>query len=760
MKPENNVRTLMPRRDELQPSRPAEGGHSPSGYNLNVSNVPSLWDYWPIILRHKWTILSAMLVALIVGAVVSFSTTPVYEAVGRVVINREGADTAGLKNSDAGGSDAFDDYMVAMDTQTHVLQSDAIAKLVIRRLNLDTDPAFAGRGSVLANSTSAAPSETREIEPHREAGLVAKFHGSLQISSIPRTRLLEIRFSSTDPVLAAKAVNSLIDTYIEQNYKTRLDATMRTSDWLAQQLSELQMKVEESQEKLVRYQKEHGILGIDEKENIITSKLDELNKELTAAEADRMQKESVYRLASSGEPDLLSNLDPSSPLDKLRTQEQDLHRQLAQAGVHFQPTYPKVVELNEQLAAVQADIKAEINRIATKYEKNYLAALGREKLLRASLENQKTEENKLNESGIEYSLLKRDVESNRQLYEGLLQKLKEAGVMTGLRSSNVRIVDPASTPTAPSTPNIPRNLMMSLALGLVGGLSLAFILESRDNTVHSLEQVRVITALPSLAVIPLSFRSSSRSLSLPLAKGLAHSAGAVAATRPKSEIAEAYRALRTSILLSKTGRSAKVLMVTSALPQEGKTTTSVNLAIVLAQQGARVLLIEADMRRAGISHILHLKSDIGLSTILGEVNIPDPEEAILSVPDVPNLKVLPAGPVALHPSEMLSSPRMRDLLQSLEPEFDHIIIDTPPVLSVTDAALLSALADSTLLVIRAGVTSRAALRRAHDVLAHVDARIMGVILNAADFNEPDRSYYGGRYGSYYDPEPAKTASRD
>ena len=178
MKPENNVRTLMPRRDELQPSRPADGGHSPSGYNLNVSNVPSLWDYWPIILRHKWTILSAMLVALIVGAVVSFSTTPVYEAVGRVVINREGADTAGLKNSDAGGSDAFDDYMVAMDTQTHVLQSDAIAKLVIRRLNLDTDPAFAGRGSVLANSTSAAPSETREIEPHREAGLVAKFHGS------------------------------------------------------------------------------------------------------------------------------------------------------------------------------------------------------------------------------------------------------------------------------------------------------------------------------------------------------------------------------------------------------------------------------------------------------------------------------------------------------------------------------------------------------------------------------------------------------
>ena len=758
-----NLRTLIPRKNDLQGTSPIVGGALPPTFNVATSHVPSLWDYWPIVLRHKWTILSVMLVALLVGAVVSFSATPVYEAVGRVVINREGADTAGLKNSDASGSDSSDDYMVAMDTQTHVLESDAIAKRVIRKLNLDSDPAFAGKGAppVSTAPPDAATAESRQIEPHREARLVSKFHGALQVSSIPRTRLLEIRFSSTDPNLAANAVNTLIDTYIEQNYKTRLDATIRTSNWLTQQLSELQMRVEESQEKLVRYQMEHGILGIDEKENIITSKLDELNKELTAAEADRMQKESVYRLAMSGDPDLLTNVDPSSPLFKLRSQEEDLHRELAQASVHFQPTYPKVQELTRQMEAVQADIKSEISRLALKYEKDYLAALGREKLLRASLENQKTEANQLNESAIEYSLLKRDVESNRQLYEGLLQKLKEAGVMTGLRSSNVRIVDPASPPTAPASPNIPRNLAISLALGLVGGLSFAFILESRDQSVQSLEHVRMITSLPSLAVIPFSARQRPRSLSLSHATGLSPTAAAVvSATRPKSEIAEAYRALRTSILLSRNGRSAKVLMITSALPQEGKTTTSVNLAIVLAQQGSRVLLIEADMRRAGISRLLGIESETGLSTILGQRNIPDPEESIRSVADVPNLKVLPAGPVALHPSEMLASPRMRDLMHSLETEFDHIVIDTPPVLSVTDAALLSALADSTILVIRTGVTSRAALRRAHDVLEHVDARIIGVILNAADFTTPDRYSYGSRYVNYYqDSVPAKTAQR-
>ncbi len=745
MGPENNFRMLVPRKDDPQSLRLSESGAFQAAYPPTPSHVPSLWDYWPILLRHKWTIVSAVVVALIMGTVVAFSTTPIYEAVGRIVINREGAETAGLKNGDAGASDSYDDYMVAMDTQTHVLQSDAIAKLVISKLNLDSNPAFAAKGAAAIAS---------EVDAQREAAMVGKFHRSLQINSIPRTRLLEIRFSSPDPVLAAKAVNSVIDTYIEQNYKTHLEATTRTSDWLAQQLSELQLKVQESQEKLVQYQKEHGILGIDEKENIITSKLDELNRQLTAAEGDRMQKESIYRLASSGDPDLLSNLDPSSPLVKLRSQEADLHRQLAQASVKFEPSYPKVEELNNELAAVQADIKVEIARLAAKYKKDYLAALEREKLLRASLENQKTEENQLNESAIEYSLLKRDVESNRQLYEGLLQKLKEAGVMTGLRSSNVRIVDPASPPSAPSTPNIPRNLLLSLLVGLAGGVSLAFILESRDNTVHSLEQAQMITGLPSLAVIPLASRSS-RSL-VQVKRHRQTAPASAAAMHPKSHMAEAYRALRTSILLSRAGQSAKVLMVTSALPQEGKTTTSVNLAIVLAQRDARVLLIEGDMRRAGISEVFDFKADIGLSTVLGGNAVA--EAAIRSVPGVPNLSVLPAGPTPLNPSEMLASPRMRDLLANLSSQFDYLIIDTPPVLSVTDAVLVSKLADSTLLVIRAGVTGKAALRRVYDVLAHVDARVMGVILNAADFTEPDRYYYGGRYGGYYDDTtPVTTA---
>ena len=755
MSSDNTVRALTLHKAELQPWPAAGTDVYPA---VTAPHVPSLWDYWRILLRHKWIILSAVAVALIVGVIVSFSTTPIFEAVGRIVINREGDDAGVLKNSDAGSGDSDYDYMVTMDTQTHVLQSDAIAKLVIRKLNLDSNSAFAGKAATpRSDDPGPSPAESRYIEPRLEALLVSRFRSSLQIDSIPRTRLLEIRFSSPDPALASKVVNTLIDTYIERNYKTHMDATMRTSEWLSGQLSDLQVRVEASQEKLVRYQKEHSILGLDDKQNIITSKLDEMNKELTAAEADRIQKEATYHMAASGDPELLSNLDPLSPLVKLRNQEIELHREAAQASVRFDSQYPAVLELNRQIQAVESDIRMESERLTSRYQKDYLAALEREKLLRAALETQKGAANQLNESAIEYSVLKRDVDGNRQLYQDLLQRSKEAGVMTGLRSSNIGIVDPAAPPTVPIKPNLRHNLLLSLLGGFAGGMLLAFLLESRDNSVHSPEQVQMITALPSLAVIPALTRPSRMRLA---GNRLAKRAAAVAAlSRPNSEIAEAYRALRTSILLSRDGKSAKVLLVTSALPQEGKTTTSLNLAVVLAQQGGRVLLIEADLRRADISAALGLSAEAGLTTVLEDRT--RLQAVLRPVAGVSNLFLLPAGPCALYPSEVLGSARMRDLVFELRKDFDHIVIDTPPVLSVTDAVLLSAMSDVTLLVTRAGTTSKVALRRVRDVLAQADARLLGVVLNAVDMPHSDGYYYGGYYQGYYnDSAPVETVASD
>ncbi len=379
------------------------------------------------------------------------------------------------------------------------------------------------------------------------------------------------------------------------------------------------------------------------------------------------------------------------------------------------------------------------------------------------MDKQKQEANKLNESAIEYTLLKRDVDTNRELYEGLLQKLKEAGVAAGLKSNNFRIVDGARPPTAPIEPNIPRNLLFAAVLGLVSGVGLAFLLEGLDNTVRTTEQAQLISGVASLGMIPLGSKSSREGPN-PKRLVIASSKEAVelvTQVRPQSQMAESYRALRTSLLLSNIGAPPKVIMVTSALPQEGKTTTSINTAVVLAQKGVRVLLIDADLRRPSIHKTLGMGPHSGLSNVLtGSTTV---EQAITSSPILPNLFVLPSGTPPPNPAELLASANMRDLLNQLREQYDHVVIDTPPSLSVTDAVVLSPRADAVVLVIRSAQTTKQALRRSRDVLMQVNAKVVGVLLNAVDLSSPDYYYYyeyQGKYARYYRDEDSSHEEED
>jgi polysaccharide biosynthesis transport protein len=721
-----------------------------------------LREYGRILKKRMWVVISTWLIIGTLATVYTLHMTPVYDATGRIEVNRENSPNLGFKDSDQGSIGDYEEYSVALETQVRILQSDAIAFQVIKKLKLNNNPAFAGAA---AKPRTEPPLSSLQVDAPFESSLLDRFRGGLKLSVVPRTRIVEIHYSHPDPRLAAQIVNALINTYIEQNFKTKFESTMQTSDWLSGQLSDLAMKVETSQEKLVRYQKDHDILGIDEKQNIVTSKLDELNKELTEAEGDRMQKESAYKLASAGDPEIFAKLGPSGIIDQLRMQESDLRMKYAEATTQFGPSYPKVMQLGNQLKQVESSIQAEDKRIASRVQNEYLSALQHEKLLGTALDVQKQEANHLNESAIEYNLLKRDAESNRQLYEGLLQKLKEAGVSAGLRSSNIRIVDLARVPTSPSAPNIPRNIVLGLALGLLGGVGLAFVLESFDNTVRTPEEAEIISALPSLGIIPLSAKLIGKNREnhpwLSLSSRSSESAGSLALVsfaRPRSELAESYRALRTSILLASLGAPPKVILVTSALPQEGKTTTSINSAIVLAQRGGRVLLVDADLRRPGIHKALGLRNTLGLSTLMTGGD--NSEDAIVST-EIPNLFVLPAGPPPPQPAELLGSTLMRDYLARMRGEFDHIVIDTPPALSVTDAVLLSVEADSVLLVIRSGQTTKAALRRVRDLLSHVNARITGVVVNAFDLRSGSSYYYqydSKYYGRYYEDDAPKNGT--
>jgi exopolysaccharide transport family protein len=762
---------LVPRNDipgssELQPSGPAEFIR-PIGsalYSLVPSQESSLREYLRILIKRKWMVGSVVAGIFMIVAVASLRQTPVYDAVGRIVVNKADSNLITFKDSQP----AFDYYDQSdLDTEVRILQSDLMALQVIRQLNLDKRSEFGGRPDQKQGNLIA---DTLSTDSNRMSGLLGAFRAHLHVALIPNTRIIEIHYDSTDPQLAASAVNALASTYVEQNFKTKFESTMQASDWLSKQLVDLQMKVETSQEKLVRYQKEHEILGTDEKQNITMSKLDELNREMTSAESDRMQKEALYRQTQTNDPDQVAaaivadsigggGVAASGLLDKLREQQAALRIQAAELNSQFGPSYPKVVQLNNQVKEIDHQLQMETAKAVDHLRGQYLAALQRETMLQGSFDKQKQEANKLNESAIEYSILKRDLDSNRTLYEGLLEKLKEAGVTAGLKSNNFRIIDAARVPTSPSEPNIPRNLAFALMLGLISGVGLAFVLENMDNTVRTPEQAQAISGLPSLGMIPLgskahTYGANGKRLALTSSKEVVET---VTQIRPQSQMAESYRALRTSLLLSNLGAPPKVIMITSARPQEGKTTTSLNTAIVLAQKGVRVLLIDADLRRPSIHKTLGMGPRSGLSNVL--TGSAAWQQTVSISPILPNLFIMPAGSPPPNPAELLASTNMRDLITELRELYDHIVIDTPPTLSVTDAVVLSPRADATILVIRCGQTTKQALRRARDILMQVNAHVAGILLNAVDLTSPDYYYYyeyQGKYGHYYQEDPPES----
>lgn len=727
-------------------------------YAPSFQEESSFRDYLRILKKHRGVIIASVVIMLGLVTIATFRMTPLYEASARIAISKEdSADNLRL-NQSSNDVDWNYDYNVELDTQAKILQSDTLALKVIDDLQLEKNKSFGGTPA----TTTDKALKTVNVDTKKDSEALDRWHGALAVNKIPRTRMIEIKFTSPDPKLAAQVVNTLASAYVENNFKARYESTMQASEWLQRQLADLQLKVETSQAALVKYERENGIVGIDEKSNTITSKLDQLNHDLTAAEDDRVQKEANYQLVNSGDLDAIPELSQNGLIQRFREEEGQLQKQLADVSTQFGPSYPKVLELQNQIKQIEQSIKNETARIASRKHSEYEASVSREKMLRAAFEAQKQQANQLNEKAISYNQLKHDADSNRQLYDELQQKLKEAGITSGLKSSNVRVVDVARAPMIPSKPNVPHNLAMGFLLGLVGGVALAFVLESLDNTVRTPEQVETLSGLPSLGMIPLSLDISTtrNKKKLPASSALTTQAqtdlrkttvALLSHARPKSEVAESYRALRTSILLSSIGAAPKIIMVTSALPQEGKTTTSINTAIVLAQKGGKVLLVDGDMRRPTIHQTFKLRNRTGLSTVLTGSNSPD--DLIVTSSILPNLFVLPAGPPPPHPAELLDSNVMRALLDKWRQEYDHVIIDTPPVLSVTDGVLLSAQMDTVLLVVRSAQTSKDAMRRSRDVLAQVNARVMGVVVNAIDLQSPDAYYYyyGSNYaGRYYD----------
>ena len=697
----------------------------------------SIVQFWRVLQKRRPLVLGTLISVVLLVTAASFILPKRYEAAARLLLDLDGNDDLGLEQV---VMPIGLDLNTKLETQIRIVQSDTIATSVIKQLGLHHNRDFAGKLAVPVNQ------DFDSVDLVTRAKLMKAFHKSLNVQLIPKTQIVEVHFRCKDPQLASQIANGVASTYIEHNFQTKYKATLQTSDWLTKQLDDLKKHAEESQQKLTDYQKKTGILGTDETHNIILDKLEDLNKGLSAAEGDRIVKEAKYRIAMTENPELIANIAPESVLGALYKERAEVRAEYAQLAAKYGASYPRVLQLQSQLTELDGAIQQEITKVGEAVRAEYQASLKAEQMLQTSFDKQKGEAYKLNEDAIQYAILRRDVESSRDLYDGLLKKLKEAGIMAGLKSSNINIVDQASQPIEPVEPNIPLNIALGLMGGLLGGFALAFIVENIDNSIRTPQDIETYCQLPSLGVIP-SVAVGGKNGSKQLVHGERQFVLPVTMEHRNSGCAEAFRALRTSLLLSSPGAPPQVILVTSALMQEGKSFNSLNLAVVLAQTGQKVLLVDSDMRRPSVHRYLGIALDSGLSACLAGTQSAD--EAPVAIEQIPGLYVITAGHMPPYPSEMLASEAMPQLVQRWREQFRHIVIDTPPVLAVTDAVVCARISDVVVLIARSEKTGRQSLVRTRDVLRKVRANIAGVVVNDLSFDSVEYRQYYGHYGSEY-----------
>jgi len=718
-------------RPEVSPlpadANPAAGaGHNPADTTLSEALLT--------VRKRKYLIALAALLGIGYGFYKGTTQPRLYQATGTIEIR-----TGSSNQFRVNGSTSYGSASSSLSTQVAIIKSDTVLLTVARDLDLPNNAAFAGYNG---------PNRHLSLDDlNVRQGTLNGLNGDVGVAIVPKTDLVQISCQTLDPKLSADIVNRLIREFIQRDLQSSYEATQRVSDFLSLQLRDLKQQVETQQEQLIDLQKRIGVLGFDPQHNQIQSTLDDLTRAVSAAQIARIQQQARYKTLSAMNPDALDGTigaqaagGLSTSLGGLRGSRDQLLVQYAQLSSTLAPNHPQLKALRAQIEEINKQIVDEQKRLLDQAREAYVAANDNEQQTRGALEAEKAEAYKLRDDLVEYTLRQRDFDSNRTLYEGLSQRLRTAGIEAGLESTEVDIIDNAVPPVAPTLQSRSSMMIVDGLLMLTLGVVIAFLLESLDTGIRTVAQVEAISGLPSLALVPRIRRTSAEVAGqTPVQRNL----GVVGA--PMSQFAEAFRALRTSLLLSVAGREPQVILLTSATPSEGKTTVAMNLACVLAQRDVRVLLIDADLRRPTVHHRFNINGKVGLSSVLtGSVAL---QQAVQQVQEVPKLDILVSGPVPPFPTEMLASEAMNRLLAECRDLYTHIVLDSPPLLSITDSVVLAHDADAVVLVVRQGKANKHAVRRARDLLLRAGTRITGTVLNAVDLNSPEYyAYYG--YSGY------------
>jgi polysaccharide biosynthesis transport protein len=727
---------------------------------IELEKAPDLLAYWKVIRRRRWTVLIAFTVLFGGVLVETLNQKPVYRAKALLEIEKENPSLVTLQELFQ-IDEVSDSYL---ETEYKVLSSDDLAQRVIAQLGLNQIAEFHAQkrswpwilqkiqaANMLPDNTTVTASD-----PSLRETVLSAFEKRLDVKPFRRSRAVEISFDSQNPTIAANVVNAIASNYINKNLEARWDATQKASEWLSQQMLDLKAKLQKSQDDLHTYAADNDLLFLEtdkgNSENVVNQSLRELQEELTKTQAARYEKESLYRMVLSSDYASLPGVFDNKLLQDLSMRLAELQRERAELDTTFTGDYPKVQQIQNQVIEIQAALQRERRRAAQRISNDYFAALRREALVRQAFADKQKQANLIAEKSVEYGILSREVESNKTMYDGLLQRLKEAGVSAGLKATNIRVVDAAQPPYKPVAPNVPLHLSLAGILGLGLGVCAAFVQEHLDQTIKNVQDVERYLRLPALAFVPavdlLHGNAAKERVSTlagapaastestgqnPSAKNLVPSKNA--------ELSEAFRGLGTSVLLSRGGRTASSILVTSAQPKEGKTTIAANLAISLAQLGRRVMLIDADMRRSALQKYFPQQGSQLSSYLAGQGNWQD----MTYHTAVKGLYVLLCGSLPVNPAELLSSDRMRALLHEARKEYDFVILDSPPLLNVADARILASAADATILVIKSGDTPRQVVQYAQSQARAAGANLMGVVVNNSRSNGD--SYYTYNYYS-------------
>jgi succinoglycan biosynthesis transport protein ExoP len=747
------------------PSIPSEGYYQlpPPGYSstpLQEEREINLRDYWKVIRKRQWMIIAFFLIVVITTAIGTFTMKPIFRATTTIQINKENPQIVDFKEIFAVNTMDMDYYQ----TQYKILESRSLAKRVIQNLKLAEHPEFLPKpetpfqkwksnilnpiSGLFTSFNKTSTSIKDPSESAKETSLIDQFLGKLKIEPIRNSRLVKMHFDSNYPELSTQVSNALATTYIQQNLESRFIATQQAKEWLMGQLEDLKAKVERADEALQAFGSKHDIISLEEKENVTIQRLTELNNALTKAESERMAKEAIYKQTKDRNSDFLPTILENKLIMDLRQAYFQLEAQYMKLSETYKPEYPEMIRLKSQMQTIQKRIDAETNKIIMSIKNDYELSLRKESLLRQSFEQQKARVIEMNDKAIQYNILKREADTNRELYKGLLQRMKETGVSAGIMASNIQVLDQAELPTGPYKPNKRLNILLAAVVGLFLGVGLAFFLHYLDNTVKTPEDVEQLIRLPSFGMVPeISFQRRGR-----LESGKSYPVELITFGHPKSMLSEAFRNIRTSILLSFSERPPKRIAISSPNPAEGKTTTVINTAIALSQTGAQVIIIDSDMRKPRIHKIFNEENGAGLSNFLsGNADL----ESVIKRSDIPNLYYIPSGPIPPNPSELIGSKLFKSMMESLGERFDHIILDSPPVLGFADSTILSTAVDGIVLVVLGGKTPRETLQRAKEVLLQVNAKILGVVINRIDIQRSDYGYYYYRYHYYYGKEGKK-----